>query len=57
MNANFIVASRQRLANPGTGGGGDHARAGGTFLTGVRIMKTSGPDIQASVSFDQVGAQ
>lgn len=44
-------------ANPGADGGGDHARAGGTFLTGVRIKKTAGSDIHAGVSFDQVLAQ
>ena len=44
-------------ANPGADGGGDHARAGGTFLTGVRIKKTAGSDIYAGVSFDQVLAQ
>ncbi len=43
-------------ANPGKDGGGDHARAGGTFLTGVRIKKTAGSDIFAGVSFDQVMA-
>jgi hypothetical protein len=41
-------------ANPGMDGGGDHARAGGTFLTGVRIKKTAGSDIFAGVSFDQL---
>ena len=44
-------------ANAGMDGGGDHARAGGTFLTGVRIKKTAGSDIYAGVSFDQVIAQ
>jgi len=44
-------------ANPGMDGGGDHARAGGTFLTGVRIKKTAGSDIFAGVSFDQLLAQ
>jgi len=44
-------------ANAGMDGGGDHARAGGTFLTGVRIKKTAGSDIFAGVSFDQVIAQ
>jgi hypothetical protein len=44
-------------ANPGTDGGGDHARAGGTFLTGVRIKKTAGSDIHAGVSIDQIMAQ
>ena len=44
-------------ADPGPDGAGDHARAGGTFLTGVRIKKTSGSDIYAGVSIDQVIAQ
>lgn len=44
-------------ANPGSDGGGDHARAGGTFLTGVRIKKTAGSDIHAGVSIDQIVAQ
>ncbi|MGC3961091.1 MAG: DUF1552 domain-containing protein [Verrucomicrobiota bacterium] len=44
-------------ANAGADGGGDHARAGGTFLTGVRIKKTSGADIYAGTSIDQVVAE
>jgi hypothetical protein len=44
-------------ADPGPDGGGDHARAGGTFLTGVRIKKTAGSDIYAGVSIDQVVAR
>jgi hypothetical protein len=43
-------------ADPGPDGGGDHARAGGTFLTGVRIKKTAGSDIHAGISIDQVVA-
>jgi len=43
-------------ANPEADGAGDHARAGGTFLTGVRIKKTAGSDIRAGVSIDQVVA-
>src|SRR5205085_4398506 len=31
-------------ANGGPDGGGEHARANGTFLTGVRIKKTNGAD-------------
>jgi hypothetical protein len=38
-------------------GGGDHARAGATFLTGVHCKKTSGADIQAGISADQIVAQ
>jgi hypothetical protein len=44
-------------ANPGSDGGGDHARANSTFLTGVRIKKTNGADFRAGVSADQVMAQ
>src|SRR5882672_678215 len=44
-------------ADPGPDGAGDHARAGGTFLTGVRIRKTAGSDIYAGASIDQVVAQ
>ncbi|MGZ8901475.1 MAG: DUF1552 domain-containing protein [Limisphaerales bacterium] len=43
-------------ANPGPDGAGDHARANGTFLTGVR-MKKSAADIRAGISIDQVIAQ
>ena len=43
-------------ATPGPDGAGDHARASGTFLTGVRVKKTAGSDIQAGVSIDQVAA-
>ena len=43
-------------ATAGNDGGGDHARASGTFLTGVRVKKTAGADIHAGVSIDQVTA-
>ena len=41
-------------ATPGPDGPGDHARASGTFLTGVRVRKTAGADIHAGISIDQV---
>lgn len=44
-------------ATPGPDGAGDHARASGTFLTGVRVRKTAGSDIHAGVSIDQVVAR
>ncbi|HEV2394195.1 MAG TPA: DUF1552 domain-containing protein [Verrucomicrobiae bacterium] len=44
-------------ADGGPDGGGDHPRAGGSFLTGVRIKKTAGADIYAGVSIDQVVAR
>jgi len=37
-------------------GGGDHARANATFLTGVRAHKTAGADIKLGVSVDQLMA-
>src|SRR5688572_30149943 len=43
-------------ATPGPDGAGDHARASGSFLTGVRVKKTAGADILAGASIDQVMA-
>jgi hypothetical protein len=43
-------------ATAGPDGAGDHARASGTFLTGVRVKKTAGSDIRAGVSIDQLVA-
>ena len=45
-----------RNAEPGPDGAGDHARGGGTFLTGVRLKK-SATDLRAGVSIDQVLAR
>jgi hypothetical protein len=42
-----------RAADPGPDGGGDHARAGGSFLTGMRTRKSQS-NIQTGVSIDQV---
>ena len=44
-------------ADPGNDGGGDHARANATFLTGTRARKTDGSDIHVGVSVDQVAAR
>ena len=38
-------------------GSGDHARSAGTFLTGVPFKNTSGADVYAAVSMDQLAAQ
>lgn len=38
----------------GGDGGGDHARANASFLTGVRPRKTAGADIKLGISADQV---
>jgi len=44
-------------ASAGNDGGGDHARANATFLTGMRARKTDSADIRAGISIDQVAAQ
>ena len=44
-------------ATPGPDGGGDHARANATLLTGVRARKTAGADIHLGVSIDQMIAR
>ena len=38
-------------------GGGDHARAGGAFLTGAQPKKTAGANFHAGVSADQIAAR
>jgi Protein of unknown function (DUF1552) len=44
-------------ATPGNDGGGDHARANATFLTGARARKTDSADIHVGISIDQAVAQ
>ncbi len=41
----------------GDGPAGDHARAGGTFLTGVCPKRTTSADVEVGISVDQVAAQ
>ncbi len=50
------LADKVAVPLPGEGIG-DHARASSTWLTGVRVKKTEGPDIRAGVSLDQLAAQ
>src|SRR5262249_39611525 len=54
----FCVLSglTQQKADANGDGGGDHARALATFLTGCQARKTHGADIRAGVSVDQVAA-
>jgi len=52
----IISGLDHRNATPGPDGAGDHGRAGGTFLTGVRVRKTQGADIRAGISIDQAAA-
>ncbi len=51
-----ISGMDHRNAEAGPDGAGDHARANGTFLTGVRVKKTAGSDIRAGISVDQIAA-
>jgi hypothetical protein len=44
-------------ARPNGDGAGDHARAGGAFLTGAQPKKTAGANFQAGLSADQLAAQ
>ncbi len=41
----------------GEGPAGDHARAGGTYLTGVHPKRTTSADVEAGISVDQVAAR
>lgn len=41
----------------GEGPAGDHARAGGTYLTGVSPKRTTSADVEVGISVDQVAAQ
>ena len=45
-----------KKANANGDGGGDHARANATFLTGCQARKTAGADIRAGISVDQLAA-
>jgi hypothetical protein len=59
MKEHFQVLSgfEQRHGWANGDGGGDHARANATILTGARPKKTSGSDIRLGVSVDQFAAQ
>lgn len=45
------------MGNAHGDGGGDHARAGASFLTGAHPKKTGGSDIRAGISADQLAAE
>jgi len=45
-----------KTAEPGPDGAGDHARGGGTFLTGVRLNKST-THVRAGISIDQILAR
>lgn len=50
----FISMLEHENGTAGGDGGGDHARANASFLTGVRPRKTAGADIKLGISVDQV---
>lgn len=55
---NILSGLADKPAIPRQGEGvGDHARAASTWLTGVHVKKTEGPDIRAGQSLDQLIAQ
>jgi hypothetical protein len=58
LQSDFSILSglAQYHANANGDGGGDHARAMATFLTGAQARKTNGVDIKAGVSVDQIAA-
>ena len=51
-----VTGLAHEKANANGDGGGDHARANATFLTGCQARKTSGADIRIGKSVDQVAA-
>jgi hypothetical protein len=53
---NIITGLAQDKANAYGDGGGGHARASATFLTGCHPRKTAGSDIRAGISVDQIAA-
>ena len=55
LNVLTGLAAMEAYPRPGEGGG-DHARAAGSFLTGMHIKRTSAADVQAGVSADQIAA-
>src|SRR3954470_15261101 len=56
-HVNVLTGLAQHNAEALGDGGGDHARAGAAFLTGVHPKKTAGADINAGISVDQIAAK
>lgn len=52
-----ISGLAHRKSDPNGDGGGDHARASATFLTGAQARKTAAVDIRVGVSVDQIAAR
>ncbi len=52
----IFTGFEHKNATAGNDGGGDHARANASFLTGCRALKTSGANFRNGISVDQVAA-
>ena len=52
----LLTGLAHEQANSLGDGGGDHARASATYLTGCHAKKTAGADIKAGISVDQIAA-
>ena len=50
------LAAMEAYPRPGEGGG-DHARAAGSYLTGMHIKRTTAADVLAGISADQIAAR
>jgi hypothetical protein len=51
-----VTGLANRMGDEHGDGGGAHARASASFLTGVHPRKTAGADIKAGISVDQIAA-
>lgn len=57
-NQTLVLSNLAQINGRSLGdGGGDHARAGASWLTGVHPKKTEGADIHAGISADQIAAK
>lgn len=52
-----VVSGLASTASLKTPGGGDHAKATGSFLSGTAPKRTVGADVQSGVTFDQIAAK
>ena len=53
----IITGLANKVAESMGDGGGDHARSGPSFLSGVHPKRTEGEDIRAGITVDQIAAQ
>jgi hypothetical protein len=57
FRSDITVVSGLVNHGPDKARGGDHAKASGSFLSGMPPKFTAGPDVHAGVTFDQVAAK